>query len=59
MTCPKAAWLWPNLTMRRSVGGALHVRTSIGNLPVTLFFEVAERFDGNEKPLGVLGIALE
>ncbi|HEY3450171.1 MAG TPA: hypothetical protein VGK67_27705 [Myxococcales bacterium] len=52
------AWLWPGTIKRRSAGLAVHLRTSVGNLPLSLFLEGAWRFDADRGPLLVLGFSL-
>jgi hypothetical protein len=49
------AWLWrPGLVARRSAGGALYLRTSLGGAPLSFYAQLAARFlDGERLPPGV------
>ncbi|MBI5544824.1 MAG: PD40 domain-containing protein [Deltaproteobacteria bacterium] len=53
------AWIWPGILQRRSAGGALYLRTTLGNLPLSLFVQATGRFDAGLKPLAFFGFAFE
>lgn len=53
------AWLWPGIAKRRSAGVSVHLRSSVGNLPLSLFVEGAWRFDADRGPLVVFGVSLD
>ncbi len=53
------AWLWPGVEDRRSAGGAIHLRTVLGNLPLTLYVEGVARFDMDRSPFVLVGFAYE
>lgn len=55
----EAAWIGPSTVTRRSAGGALHVRTAIGAVPLTLFLEAGQRFDARKDLEAYFGLSFE
>lgn len=55
----EGAWLNnPAARTHRAAGGALFIRTTLGGLPISLFYQLAGRFDDRLKPLHLFGLSL-
>ncbi|HEX9508813.1 MAG TPA: hypothetical protein VF947_10415, partial [Myxococcales bacterium] len=55
----EAAWLNnPAARTHRAAGGALFLRTTLGGLPISLFYQFAARFDDRLRPLHLFGLSL-